>query len=156
MLTEEDDPVLITRGIKEGALFCIQKPVTLEQIKYLWQHVLREKMRKPKENERLEGLMGPYECLNNGTYNKVEQKATSAKKTRTQRNSNNGGQSSLQNHVVIQPGMNYCIEWTESLHGIFMDAVRQLGEGSKYIFYLFLHDVSSKYFDHIVLILCIL
>lgn len=48
-------------------MLCVQRPVTLESVKYAWEHDLREKVRIIRENERLQGLIAHYESLSTGT-----------------------------------------------------------------------------------------
>lgn len=135
MLTDEDDHLITMKAIEEGAIFCIRKPVTLEHIRYLWQHILRENIWKIKDNERIKGLMAQYE-FHTGTgheTNCIQQYYKPMENVRCKKNSIIDDGVNVEEHNVVRSGKKDWTEWTPELHGKFMNAVRQLGEGSKYI-----------------------
>ncbi|KAG8363696.1 hypothetical protein BUALT_Bualt19G0049300 [Buddleja alternifolia] len=65
LLVDDNDVMLTMRALENGALLCINKPVTVEIVKYIWQHVLREKLSGFNENKQLT-KMTTYDILQNG------------------------------------------------------------------------------------------
>ncbi|XP_011091823.1 two-component response regulator ARR14-like isoform X2 [Sesamum indicum] len=143
LLLDEDDIVLTKRALEGGAFLCIKKPLTIETAKYLWQHVLREKVRKVKENERFKefvmhnklhdefGEEDPMRGYIND-YMNSDENYVSNKKVRYTKIANEDEETSPQHRDVAKFRKKVWTEWTQELHEKFMDAVRMLGEGRCY------------------------
>ncbi|KAK4424852.1 hypothetical protein Salat_1678800 [Sesamum alatum] len=52
-MLDQNDAITTVMALEQGAYLCIKKPVTMQIVRYLWQHVLREKTGKIKEHQRL-------------------------------------------------------------------------------------------------------
>ncbi|XP_022868111.1 two-component response regulator ARR2-like [Olea europaea var. sylvestris] len=134
LMSVEDNAFLAMEALAIGALLCIEKPVTLEMLKYLWQHVAREKKGIYKEKERRMGTIeennnmrgiefrGEIEDEHNiiGSGN-MKDKIHEGKKKISE------PEYQIINNKVKRKLVH--TEWTQELHGKFMDAVGQLGEG---------------------------
>ncbi|KAL2516424.1 two-component response regulator ARR14-like [Forsythia ovata] len=139
----DDNAFLAMGALKNGAFLFIKKPVTMDMLKCLWQHVVRERMRIQKENDRIMGMA----ATNNHSMSGVEFRGEveeenniivgnnnykGKKRKRARKSSINGideeceSEPQLINNKVKRKE---CIQWTQLLHSKFMDAVEQLGEG---------------------------
>ncbi|CAA2968934.1 two-component response regulator ARR14-like [Olea europaea subsp. europaea] len=112
-------------ALEEGAFLVLKKPITMENVMYLWQHVWREKTWKIKEKEQLQETVAyntmsygfaaeeeiPMENVMSDVNDVVENGDQSRKKARTRK---------------------VWTEWTQELHNKFVDAAIQLGEGKCY------------------------
>lgn len=150
-----DDNAFLTMGaLEKGAFLFIKKPVTMDILKCLWQHVVREKMRIYKEKERIMGKAATNHTFEGIEFRReVEEENNLTGGTNMTNNRykgknkicgregligfNEGGESQ---HQLInnKSKKKECIEWTEELHRKFIDALGQLGEGSMFFFPLLL------------------
>ncbi|XP_022860297.1 two-component response regulator ARR14-like [Olea europaea var. sylvestris] len=149
LLSVEDNEFLATGALEHGALLYIKKPVTLDILKYLWQHVEREKMSNYKEKERLMGITqannnmggiefrGEVEEENNvvGSNNMKDNKYKGKRKILGRKGSVENEEYEPEHQIIDNKvrkrvcTRRVCTEWTRELHGKFMDAVAQLGDG---------------------------
>ncbi|KAL7126232.1 hypothetical protein ABFS83_14G172100 [Erythranthe nasuta] len=120
LMSNDDDPVIITRAIEQGAFLCIKKPVTMQIAGYLWQHVLSEKVSRLKENERVGDFIIEF---GNQLDNAQESKKNNVI------NFVNG--STSQNDSVLVKKKVWA-EWSDELHQKFMVAAIELGDGRCY------------------------
>lgn len=138
MISDNNDTVTTMRALEHGALLCVKKPVMAETIIYLWQHVFRENVRKLEENQRF-GEVFEYnnnvdrtELGYNQNYNKTNAEGTyiimSKKNKKCETSSSKGDSVTCKKKAWL--------DWNEELHQKFMDAVTQLGEGSKFQYLL--------------------
>lgn len=107
--------------MEEGAYLYVKKPFDKEIMKYLWQFVLREKMRREKARQ---------ESRQNRDQMNVEYQLR-GKRGRKSMKGVNGGESQTSATAKVVRQTDY-LEWTDDLHDKFMKAVRLLGEGSKF------------------------
>ncbi|KAL0375523.1 UNVERIFIED_CONTAM: Two-component response regulator ORR26 [Sesamum calycinum] len=142
-VVHEDDVMLTKRALEGGAFLCIKKPLTMETVKYLWQHVLREKVSKLRENERFKEFV-MHNKLHDGfgeedpmrgyisDYTNPNKNYISNKKVRYVKIVDDDEEANRQHHDVAKFRKKVWTEWTQELHEKFMDAVRKLGEGRCY------------------------
>ncbi|KAL8555279.1 hypothetical protein ACS0TY_003187 [Phlomoides rotata] len=135
LLLDEDDLVFTKRALATGVLLCIKKPVPVEIARYLWQLVVREKIRKKKEIWRFIKLTTPKK-LHNGVreedlikgfssgYTSLNESYKVKKKMKCSENANQED-----NTIIFKRKL---IEWTQELHERFVYAIRKLGEGKCY------------------------
>ncbi|KAK2971626.1 hypothetical protein RJ640_026404 [Escallonia rubra] len=152
LMSANVDGRMISRAIESGAFRMMEKPVTEEALKYLWQHVMREKMMR-KNNKFGDGdarlaemsTMDENHKLNDQSKgkqleddkgseaNNKSNDGASTKKLRCRKSSKKDEKSrSTNNGKGGRVKWKACTEWTDELHSKFMVAVRQLGEGRCY------------------------
>ncbi|CAI9757710.1 unnamed protein product [Fraxinus pennsylvanica] len=68
LMSIDDNAFLAMGALEKGAFLFIKKPVTMDMLKCLWQHVVREKIRVYKEKERIIGKA----ATNNHTFKGIE------------------------------------------------------------------------------------
>lgn len=151
-MSVDDDTITAMRVIEIGAFLYIKRPTTLEMLRCLWQHVARENARVMRERERLmaahyvtpprgiefrETTRQLNENPNNVGFNNL---LVMKEKGKFRKDYNKGRQVEEEynsdNNMTIHGKVKrkVCTEWTQELHEKFMDAVEQLGEGSKIFF----------------------
>ncbi|KAL2479114.1 two-component response regulator ORR21-like [Forsythia ovata] len=101
----------------------------MENVKYLWQHVWREKTWKIKEKEQLREMVA-YNIMCNGFGVEEESPLENVRSDDYNYDYDivdNGQKSSKKLRI-----RKFWTEWTQELHDKFVDAVIQLGEGRCY------------------------
>ena len=127
-MSEEDDDDFLVEALKSGAFLVLKKPLTVDVIMLIHQHIIRESLKHEK-------------CENNTTSHNVAtrvktnlQESRSCGSKRKERGSPRKDditsfQSSKDNDVYDIMKRNH-VEWTVELHTKFMSAIQQLGEQS--------------------------
>ncbi|CAK9136993.1 unnamed protein product [Ilex paraguariensis] len=155
VMSNNEDTMLARKALENGAFLFLDKPVSMEMLTYLWQHVLRERIRKKKMPEK--DKLGEV-TDDNGKQNKSKRKIFAEDKgSETNNKTNNSGSKRRErSKTLVDKGQECvsedngsdrirrrpCTEWTEELHGKFMEAVHLLGEGSKISFNSFYKIIS--------------
>lgn len=127
-MSDDANRTLEKYAIEDGAYVFLQKPVCMDVIKYLWQHVFREKMRKIKDkgnfNEVVHNNNAPKDDQPTGSIlncNGSSRQGSGIEETTDHSDSGN---------TMIAKKSKMCTEWTLDLHRKFINAVTILGEGS--------------------------
>ncbi|KAI3444067.1 hypothetical protein Pfo_000732 [Paulownia fortunei] len=133
---------LVKCAIEDGAFLFMEKPTAVEELKYLWQHVLREKTRKNKgkgicgeastdnHNQNYHLSRGENLEVDNTAQVMTMNRYVSTNKVTSQKERREHINFDSDNNVpdqCMRPKM--CTEWTPELHDKFMAAVKQLGDG---------------------------
>lgn len=61
MLSANGDPKLVMKGITHGACYYLLKPVRIEELKTIWQHLIRRKKSDNKDRNSLDNRDKPDE-----------------------------------------------------------------------------------------------
>ncbi|WJZ85308.1 hypothetical protein VitviT2T_004853 [Vitis vinifera] len=131
MLSANDDPKLVMKGITHGACDYLLKPVRIEQLKNIWQHVIRRRRFDPRDQNNSdsrdkrqgpgEGGQGSSEP-GNPDHGKLNKKRKDQNEDDDEENDENGHDnedpSSQKKPRVV---------WSVELHRKFVAAVNQLG-----------------------------
>ncbi|KAI3745995.1 hypothetical protein L6452_08410 [Arctium lappa] len=139
VMSEDDDDTLVLEAFKSGAFLVLKKPLTIDVVMRIRQHVIKERIKKHDS------------CQNNSMIRKVAAQKNTIQDIRTFGSKNKNRDepmkhvkgSNLNNDLVQQPSedaaaaadsmkMKICLEWTQELHDKFIDAISQLGEGRCY------------------------
>lgn len=141
VMSEADDTYLATMALENGAFLFIKKPAKMEILQCLWQHVYREKGRI-EENERSQEITANKGSERSGVRDTRPSCAPGGKGKAKEKSKGQKGDEEWYHrgdrNLVIDDNDNssgikrkVCTEWTQDLHAKFVDAVTQLGEGSK-------------------------
>ncbi|KAK2998751.1 hypothetical protein RJ639_024478, partial [Escallonia herrerae] len=152
VMSANEDDSMVSRAIESGAFRMIGKPVTEGALKYLWQHVMRERMMRKNNKTGDKGvrhreisMVGENHKLHDqpkgkqleedkgSETNNRDDDGTSTKKLKSRKygRKNEKGESTNKNKAG-RVRREVCTEWTDELHSMFMVAVGQLGEGRCY------------------------
>ena len=133
MLSSHSDPKLVMRGITHGACDYLLKPVRIEELKNIWQHVIRRKKFDPKDQNKAanqdniqhedeEGGQGPPLSGNeeqNGKLNRKRKDQNADEEEEGDENEEENEDPSSQKKPRVV--------WSVELHRKFVAAVHQLG-----------------------------
>ncbi|XP_044502489.1 two-component response regulator ARR2-like [Mangifera indica] len=111
MISAEDGKEIVLKGIIQGACDYLVKPVSMERIKVIWQHVIRKKYTRFKE------LKQPRNADNE--LLQIEGNSQSLK-----RRLNDDQEDEA---LEVTGGKKPRVTWTQELHQKFVTAVNQLG-----------------------------
>nr|DAD32248.1 TPA_asm: hypothetical protein HUJ06_011099 [Nelumbo nucifera] len=132
MMSADGRTSAVMRGIKHGACDYLIKPVRVEELKNIWQHVVRKKWNEKKEHEH-SGSVEDNDChkrgaddaeytssVNEGTDGnwKAQKKRRDAKEDEEDGEMENDDPSTSKKPRVV---------WSVELHQQFVSAVNQLG-----------------------------
>lgn len=129
MLSAHGDPKLVMRGITHGACDYLLKPVRIEELKNIWQHVIRRRnfdskqQNKPNNQDKEPNAGSGCSPASAGTSN-TDQKMTKKRKDQNDEEDEHEEDPSTQKKPRVV--------WTVELHRKFVAAVNQLGIDSKF------------------------
>lgn len=116
VMSSNGDTSIVMKGITHGACDYLIKPVRMEELRNIWQHVVRKKVIEwPK--------LGP--CSNTKSTSSNELLENSSKK---RKEVGFMGLSLVEDASILKRGR---VNWTVHLHQRFVNAVNQLGVESK-------------------------
>ncbi|XP_021909791.1 two-component response regulator ORR21-like [Carica papaya] len=127
MMSADGITSTVMSGIRHGACDYLLKPIREEELKHIWQHVVRKKLNENKELENSGNLEendgnkrgnddSKYTCANDGTVK--------AQKKRT--NTNDEGDAEVENKDPSTEKKPRVV-WSLELHQQFISAVDQIG-----------------------------
>ncbi|XP_076937244.1 two-component response regulator ARR12-like [Bidens hawaiensis] len=124
MLSGNSDPKLVMKGITHGACDYLVKPVRLEELRNVWQHVIRRKVEsksqsKSNNNQENRNHEGGQETGSGDQNGKVNRKRKDEDFDDYEDNGNEDDDSSTQKKPRVV--------WSIDLHRKFVAAVNQLG-----------------------------
>ncbi|XP_051131215.1 two-component response regulator ARR14-like [Andrographis paniculata] len=122
LVTTDANSAVVKTVIQDGAFLLMEKPILHEDLKYLWQHVFREKTQKDKVNvDTSEAMMATVE---NPSKDKAIIEESSAEYIHIDSNKNATDHRGT-SRTTAKP----YVQWTPELHQKFEDAIKQLGDG---------------------------
>ncbi|KAL6560269.1 hypothetical protein OROHE_006276 [Orobanche hederae] len=114
LMSNDDDAMTTMRALEQGAFLCINKPIEMQIMEHLWEHVVREKANTLEQHEEF------GEQVDERTkYHNAWGRSKTIKKFNLKISKNENVTSTRK----------VWTRWTKELHDKFMDAVAQLGEG---------------------------
>lgn len=137
MLSGNSDPKLVMKGITHGACDYLVKPVRLEELRNIWQHVIRRKVEsksqsKPKSNN-------DHDKSDPGSENGDQNVKLNRKRGIEDEDVEENGHESDDPSAQKKPR----VVWSIDLHRKFVAAVNQLGIESE-SFLVILHRKCVK------------
>ncbi|KAF8036762.1 hypothetical protein BT93_C2467 [Corymbia citriodora subsp. variegata] len=133
MLSGHGDTELVMKGITHGACDYLLKPARMEELKNIWQHIVRRKKFEPKERSKVASVVksldgsgsGEHGTVStgnvnpNGKPNKRRKDQTEDEEEDSEDNGNENDDQSTQKKPRVV--------WSVDLHRKFVAAVNQLG-----------------------------
>lgn len=139
VLSANDDTKVVMKGITHGAVDYLLKPVRIEQLKNIWQHVIRRKRIDSRDQNNVdsrdkcrqglgEGGQGSNEA-GHSDHGKLNKKRKDQNEDDDEENDENG-------HDNEDPSTQKKprVVWSVELHRKFVAAVNQLGIDSMFFF----------------------
>lgn len=140
MLSAHSDTKLVMKGITHGACDYLLKPVRIEELKNIWQHVIRRKKLDKDQSRSTDqdkarhgtGDVGQGSASNgnvdpNGKLNRKRKDQNEDEEEEGEENGHESEDPSTQKKPRVV--------WSVELHRKFVAAVNQLGLDSEFLFY---------------------
>lgn len=141
MLSAHSDTKLVMKGITHGAVDYLLKPVRIEELKNIWQHVVRRKKLDPKDRSKSSDQ--EEACYETGERGRAEASAgnldQNAKLNRKRKDQDEdeeeeGEDSEHENEDPSLTQKRPRVVWSPELHRKFVAAVHKLGLESESFF----------------------
>lgn len=128
MLSANGDPKLVMKGITHGACDYLLKPVRLEELKNIWQHVVRRKKFDPKDRNSSNSL-DKNSGGDNGTGGPNSDQDAKFCRKRKDQNADDDEDDDEDDNENEDPSAQKKprVVWSVELHRKFVAAVNQLG-----------------------------
>ncbi|KAF7830338.1 two-component response regulator ARR12 [Senna tora] len=131
MLSANGDTKLVMKGITHGACDYLLKPVRIEELKNIWQHVIRRKKFDPKEKNNTSNQDKPHSGSNNGLGSagagNSDQNGKITKKRKDQDDEEDEEHENGHDNDDPSAQKKPRVVWSVELHRKFVAAVNQLG-----------------------------
>ena len=123
---------IVMQGIRHGACDYLIKPVRIEELKNIWQHVVRKKWQDNREAEHSDSFedsdrRATNDAENNSSGNDATDNAIKSQKKRRDSKEDDEGELDNSDSSSKKPR----VVWSVELHQQFVNAVYQLGINSK-------------------------
>lgn len=157
MLSANGDTKLVMKGITHGACDYLLKPVRIEELKNIWQHVIRRKKTDPKDHNNSgnqdashigSGEGGPESA---GTGNS-DQNGKLSKKRKDQNDDEDEEHDENGSDEDPSTQKKPRVVWSVELHRKFVAAVNQLGIDSMFFINMWNSNFNSFLFTQIILV----
>ena len=123
MLSANGDPKLVMKGITHGACYYLLKPVRIEELKTIWQHVVRRKKSDDKDRNSSDNR----DKLNQGGSEAIpDQKLNKKRKDQNEDEDEDRDENEHENEDPAAQKKPRGV-WSVELHRKFVAAVNQLG-----------------------------
>lgn len=127
VLSINNDPKLVLKGVTHGACDYLVKPVRLEELQNIWQHVIRRKKFQNKATDEVKDHQSNGEVYESPmTDNAADQKRRLNRKRKEEE-----GESEDEEDLATQKKAR--VVWSIDLHKKFVAAVNQLGIESEFL-----------------------
>lgn len=130
----EDGKDIVLKGIIQGACDYLVKPVSMEKIKVIWQHVIRKKYIGFKELNQPRNVKGGALETNQSKNADNEPLQIEGNNQTLKRRLSDDQEDEAFDEVTS--GKKPRVTWTQELHQKFVTAVTQLGRDSMNFFFL--------------------
>ncbi|CAH1432762.1 unnamed protein product [Lactuca virosa] len=121
MLSGNSDPKLVMKGITHGACDYLVKPVRLEELRNIWQHVIRRKVESKSQSKSKSN--NDHDKSDQGTENGDQNVKSNRKRGIEDEDVEENGHESDDPSAPKKPR----VVWSIDLHRKFVAAVNQLG-----------------------------
>ncbi|GFS36101.1 response regulator 10 [Actinidia rufa] len=116
MISANDNMESVMKGVRHGALDYLVKPVRIEELKNIWQHVVRKKL---------------LEQAKSGTGKVTTDQNSMPSKKQRDKEKEKEEETKAQSDEELSAPKKHRLVWSKELHNKFVDALEQLGGGSK-------------------------
>ncbi|GAB4828170.1 hypothetical protein Ancab_035087 [Ancistrocladus abbreviatus] len=126
MLSANGDPKLVMEGVRHGAVDYLLKPVRIQELQNIWQHVVRKN--KMPDQEKAGGGAGESGNGSTSTANtNQDEKLNRKRKDQSSDDEENGSEGNVCENEDPATQKKQRVVWSKELHEKFVDAFTQLG-----------------------------
>lgn len=138
MLSANDDPKLVMKGITHGACDYLLKPVRIEELKNIWQHVVRRKKFDSKDSNNSGSQDKPHLGIGGGSGSAGTLSDPNGKLNKKRKDQDEDEDEEHDENVHDDPSTQKKprVVWSVELHRKFVAAVHQLGIDSMFFTYI--------------------
>lgn len=135
VLSGNGDPKLVMKGITHGACDYLLKPVRIEELKNIWQHVVRRKKIDAKDRNNSDNQDKPHNGSGQAEGMGNSDQNGKLNKKRKDQNEDEDDEDDEDDHNHEDPTTQKKprVVWSVELHRKFVAAVNQLGIDSKFL-----------------------
>ncbi|GMH30663.1 hypothetical protein Nepgr_032506 [Nepenthes gracilis] len=125
MLSANSDPKLVMKGVRHGAVDYLVKPVRIQELKNIWQHVVR-KNRFFDQGNTVNGVADCEKCPT--SIDNIDRDEKLNRKRKDQNGDDDGNESEADGIENDDPATKKKprVVWSQELHKKFVDAVNEL------------------------------
>ncbi|KAL6549617.1 hypothetical protein OROHE_008348 [Orobanche hederae] len=127
MLSANSDPKLVMKGVTHGACDYLVKPIRIEELRNIWQHVIRRKKFVSKNQNKCSDQVRPNQASGerqgSPMSDNVDQNGKTSRKRKDEEDESEDGNESEDTGTQKKPR----VVWSIELHRKFVAAVNQLG-----------------------------
>ncbi|KAL7093335.1 hypothetical protein ACP275_11G034900 [Erythranthe tilingii] len=127
MLSANGDPKLVMKGVTHGACDYLVKPVRIEELRNIWQHVLRRKKCDNKNPKKSSGQVKSHQTNGEGGLGSPLGNADQNGKFNRKRKEDEDESEDNENDEDPSTQKKPRVVWSIELHRKFVGAVNQLG-----------------------------
>nr|QSD99516.1 MYB family transcription factor [Melilotus albus] len=133
MLSGNDDRKRVMKGVMKGACDYLVKPIRIEDLKNIWQHVVRKKIESKDQNkgiitDRVCSQATSSENIANKNKMRGQKRKEQSDEEEAEAEENNGEENNEERSTRKKPR----IVWNDELHKKFVSIVAQLGLDKAY------------------------
>lgn len=125
-MSADEKPSVILKSLEEGVAFYMVKPISLEDVKQVWQYVITTKNVIPNQTTTIIQRQLSIDKSSNSSTPCSEKEIIKSKSRSSKFKNNKAKQKSI-NVPIRKPK----VIWTNSLHNRFLQAIRLIGLHSK-------------------------
>ncbi|KAL1553757.1 two-component response regulator ARR12-like [Salvia divinorum] len=128
MLSVNSDPELVLKGVNNGACDYLVKPIRIEELRNIWQHVVRRKKYDPKNQNRSSDQTKAHQAIGEGhgspsAGNTDQNEKCNRKRKDDEDEFDSNDDEDEDNGAHKKPR----VTWTIQLHTQFLQSINQLG-----------------------------
>ncbi|KAL1534074.1 two-component response regulator ARR12-like [Salvia divinorum] len=124
MLSANGDPKLVMKGITHGACDYLVKPVRIEELRNIWQHVIRKKKTEPKNHNGSADQGNSDQLSGEGNTSQADQNGKCNHKRKDEEDFSEDNENENEDPATSKKPR---VVWSIELHRQFVAAVNQLG-----------------------------
>ncbi|XP_041997059.1 two-component response regulator ARR12-like [Salvia splendens] len=125
MLSADGDPELVLKGVNNGACDYLVKPIRIEELSNIWQHVVRRMKCKPKsQNNQANAHQAIGEGHGSSSAGNTDQNEKCNRKKKDDEDEYDGNDDEDEDNM---PRKKRRVTWTKELHMKFLQSISQLG-----------------------------
>jgi two-component response regulator (ARR-B family) len=157
MMSADSRTDIVMKGIKHGACDYLIKPVRMEELKNIWQHVIRKKFNENKEHEHsgsLDDTDRTRPTNNDNEYaSSANDGAEGSWKSQKKKRDKDDDDGELESGDPSSTSKKPRVVWSVELHQQFVNAVNHLGIDSKFFLLLALIFINSNVWSAVHLLI---
>ncbi|XP_057767865.1 two-component response regulator ARR12-like isoform X2 [Salvia miltiorrhiza] len=124
MLSANGDPKLVMKGITHGACDYLVKPVRIEELRNIWQHVIRKKKTEPKNQNSSADQGNGNQSSGEGNGSQADRNGKCNRKRKDEEDFSEDNENENEDPATSKKPR---VVWSIELHRKFVAAVNQLG-----------------------------